>query len=393
MQIKVNLLTLIIPTYNRPIMLENLIKYFGVNNAFDVLILDSSDDDAYELNVNNIKNNFQHIRYSKNIKFKEKLVDGLEKVQTKYCVFCADDDIVSPESLLRCVEFLEDNPDYICAHGYYFGFEGGKAKYLVDDIIYNNKSIDDVNPLLRLDSLYTNYQSNFYSVFRTEVQIAALSEASKNNNSLFFELMQSSYGVISGKVKRLPIIYAGRCRTASIDVPRQWHPVEWVSADINNYFIAYLNYRNNLISIIKKNIALKYDDLKIENIVDLIHAKYTFGSLGLGGLQSAINAQINLCDEVEIINRAFATFNEGLSKTPCVFKARALKIFPQWSKKIAKKILSITRLISKSDKQKFNVKGKINVQFNNVVLEKIKNDGISEKYATIAIYKILERYN
>ncbi len=388
-----DLLTIVVPTYNRPKMLANLIRYLHGEFSIAVLILDSSDDKNYEINVKNINNAFEHVRYSKDIKFKEKLVDGLKRVHTRYCVFCADDDIVVLDALLKCVNFLEVNPDYIGAQGYYFGFDGGNGKYLVDDIIYNNKSIDELNILPRLDTLFTEYQSNFYSVFRTDIQIDALIEASKNESPLFFELMQSSYGVIKGKVKRLPIIYAGRCRAASVDVPRQWHPVEWVSADINDYFSAYINYRNNLVSLIEESIETKYDLIKLKNIVDLIHAKYTFGSLGVGVLQTAINAQINLCDDKEIIGRAFSALNNEFDEKSYLFRVRVRKLISLFGEKIEKIITNCMSQMPRSTRKRFFINENINVEFNNIVLEKIRKDNISVSVATKTIYKILEKYN
>lgn len=374
-------------------MLANLICYLGVDTTFSILILDSSDDVNFEINARNINNNFMHIRYENNIRFKEKLADGLQRVSTKYCVFCADDDIVSPESLSKCVEFLESNSDYVGAQGYYFGFEGRNGKYIVDDIIYNNNSIDAQNPLSRLDRLFTNYQSNFYSVFRTEVQITAISEASKIENSLFFELMQSSYGVIKGKVKRLPIIYAGRSRTASVDVPRQWHPIEWVSVDIGDYFTNYIYYRNILLLLLEKNIEGNYDNKKLNNILDLIHAKYTFASLGIDVLQSSIDAQINFCDDDEIIARAFSVSNEESNLGSYLFKNRLRQIMPLWLLKISKKIIPYLKQKTKLNKKRHSINKKIIVEFNDIVLEKIIKDNISLTNATESIYKILEKYN
>lgn len=38
-------------------------------------------------------------------------------IKTKYACFVADDDFLVPSGLIRCVEFLEENGDYVCAHG------------------------------------------------------------------------------------------------------------------------------------------------------------------------------------------------------------------------------------------------------------------------------------
>ena len=53
----------------------------------------------------------------------EKIATGLKKVNTSFCVLCADDDFLIPDGLRKCLHFLSNNPGYISAHGRYINHE------------------------------------------------------------------------------------------------------------------------------------------------------------------------------------------------------------------------------------------------------------------------------
>jgi glycosyltransferase domain-containing protein len=308
------MLSLIIPTYNRPTWIASLLGYLASANApISLVILDSSEPDIAERNaelVNRLASGSQHIVYPKNVAFKDKLLDGLRRIDTEFCAFCADDDMVIPGALAESVRFLQSHPDYVGAHGLYFAYSGSIGKYFVDEILYCHRSLDQVTALERLESLFDDYQSNFYGVYRTKVQCKAFEVAVQQDNSLFFELMQSSHTAVSGKIARLPIIYGGRSRSASAGSPRQWHPVEWIAADPGGYLAGYSRYRAPLLSAILdaypdhgSSQQVKQDT---EVLFDLIHLRYSLDSIKIGGLSAAIRARMAHTSEDGVISAAFA---------------------------------------------------------------------------------------
>lgn len=307
-------LSLIIPTYNRPIWIANLLGYLvNTNVPISLVILDSSESEIAALNaetVNRLGVSARHITYPKNVAFKDKLLDGLRQVHSEFCAFCADDDMVIPDALAESVRFLQAHPDYVGAQGLYFAYSGSVGKYFVDDILYCHRSLNQATALERIESLFDDYQSNFYGVYRTEIQRKAFEVAVQQDNSLFFELMQSSHTAVSGKIARLPIIYGGRSRAAAAGNYKQWHPVEWVAADPGGYLAGFARYRAPLLSALFETypdcVSNPSEKQNIEAIFDLIHLRYTLDSIKIGGLSAAIQARIAHTGADGVISAAFA---------------------------------------------------------------------------------------
>lgn len=315
--------TLIIPTYNRSVHLANLLRYFGMSK-FDlsIMILDSSNDDEKALNIAAIqgaRQQIEYLHYPNNVPFKEKLLDGLKRVKTELCAFCADDDLLIPEAINKCVSFLKSNQDYTGAHGHYFGFALDNASCLVDDMIYDCPSLDGNGPLERVAELFEEYQSNFYAVYRTRAQIETFEVAVRQESSLYFELMQSAYTATIGKIKRLPIVYAGRQRSPSADNPTHWHPVEWYSTDSSGYDSHFRAYATPLANRVHKSLSTAgngMDRSEIENILRLIHYQYTYKSCTIEGLGNAVKDLICGEDKSEVVNFMFQVHAAASSDHP-----------------------------------------------------------------------------
>ena len=80
-----------------------------------------------------------------NIRPENLQLEMLKKVSTKYTIVCADDDIILENSIIKCIDFLETNSDYISATGRIHGFASKKDKsknckvYVWDE--YSQKNI------------------------------------------------------------------------------------------------------------------------------------------------------------------------------------------------------------------------------------------------------------
>lgn len=307
-------LCLIIPTYNRPQWVSRLSRFLApFSNSFRLLVLDSSEHEIAERNrllVGELGPNASHIAYPSSTLFKEKLLDGLQRVDTEFCAFCADDDLVLPEALIASARFLGQDRNYSGAHGLYFAYSGTSGSYFVDDILYCHRGLDSPSILERLACLFEDYQSNFYAVFRTKVQLRALKAAALQDSSLFFELMQSAHTAMEGRVARLPMIYAGRSRSPSAGTREHWHPADWIALDAQGYLLGYARYREALLQILysvepkrgRDNRARRHT----EQIVDLIHLRYSVDTIRSSGLGAAISAQLAGAPEPDVGAAAFA---------------------------------------------------------------------------------------
>lgn len=141
-----NNLTICIPTFNRkPFLqwtLDKTIKDFLGTNIIisDNCSTDSTKDATYAQPP--LPASIRYIRQSTNIGAFPNMRAALLAANTKYCVFCGDDDYLLPAEVAKGVEFLEANPDVVA----YFapcqlydevkGEPAWDAFYLAEDTTY-----------------------------------------------------------------------------------------------------------------------------------------------------------------------------------------------------------------------------------------------------------------
>ena len=131
------LITVIIPTYQRPLMLKRAIQ--SVLNQtypnYQVCVYDNASGDQTASVVKNLITNGAHIRYhchSTNIGMLENYQYGLKRVDTPYFSFLADDDILLPDFFEKALEGFDAHPDA--------QFSTGLAIYT------DTKQVTDVKP-------------------------------------------------------------------------------------------------------------------------------------------------------------------------------------------------------------------------------------------------------
>lgn len=215
--------TIIIPTYNRPNYLRRILDYYREEkNDFEIISADSSSDENKKLNKK-IISLFSNLKilyldnYPDKINPWYKFADATNYAKSKYCLFCADDDFITLNGINKAVDFLENNPDFVVAHGRYMGFylktkKNGEKQFCWRPI-YHQESIISPNPAVRLKSHLSNYLSpTIYAVYRIDFLKMIYKEllSSKVDPLLFGELLPSMITLIYGKMKRLDILYAAR---------------------------------------------------------------------------------------------------------------------------------------------------------------------------------------
>ncbi len=213
--------TAIIPTYNRPNRLRRLLDYYNkYGKGFNIIIADSSSNENKKLNKKNISLfsslNILHLdNHPSKILPYYKVCDALNYVNTKYSVFCADDDFITPNGINKSVDFLEKNPDFTVAQGYYITFylkpskKGKQHFYWAPYCSYNSISFPDAKS--RLAFHFSNYLPTFYAVHRTDLLKKIFKETIKyTNDAMFGELLPSMLDVIYGKMKCLDTLYGSR---------------------------------------------------------------------------------------------------------------------------------------------------------------------------------------
>jgi len=217
------LITIFIPTHNRPSYLKRILAYYSEYQvACNMIVTDSSPDEIKKVNgetvlsFSNLK--VQHINYPTEINPFLKIADAVERVNTKYCVFCADDDFVTPNGINQSVDFLENNTDFSVAHGRYISFhlednERGEQQFCWKHA-YSRESITFSDPKDRLSYHLSSYLiPTFYAVHRTEHLKMIYEETRKTGLikiSPLSELVRSMLSLIYGKMQCLDVLYAAR---------------------------------------------------------------------------------------------------------------------------------------------------------------------------------------
>lgn len=272
--------TLVIPTYNRPALLKQLVAYLADRaRPMPLLVLDSSaDDEAASENAKSVARHAafaRYVRFPSNVPMAAKLAAGLTSITTSTASFCADDDLIFVPALAQALHFLDSHPDYVSAHGLYFNFsEHGHDIHIMGE--YAGRSIEAEHPGARLFQLMQSYESLFYGVFRTTDLHDILTNVAELPSLHYQELFQSSAALMLGKVARLPKFYAARRSGPAAEPMRdKWQTYYWFAESPGEFVEHYLAYREKLWDFYSAHVAeppLTRADF--DRILDICHAMY-----------------------------------------------------------------------------------------------------------------------
>lgn len=291
-----NLVTLIIPTYNRPDFLQRILNYYNKSGVkFKIIIADSSKHPVKKLNRKIVlsypKLNILYLdKFSPDLVSHHKFAKMVEFVKTKYCVFCADDDFIIPNGIEEAVDFLEKYSDYSAAHGSYIYFYIHKTltgkKTLWWNFIYPYKSITYEKPVDRLIAHPTDCQQVLWAVRRTDIVKKSYKEflKFKVDPLLFGERLPDVLTVIFGKMKRLNNFYAAR---QAFSTASGYWPSERDAIKEGAFDKEFDNFKACIVANLKRD--SKTTKKQVEEIIDKNMEMYINSSL-----QQYIVARINL---------------------------------------------------------------------------------------------------
>lgn len=213
-------LTLLVPTYNRPAELTRLLAFLsGAGCQFPVLVLDGSKLPAVQtLNRRTVE---QHATaayrsYPSELHLGLRIADGLRQVTTPYCAICPDDDIVFPRGLAACASFLEEHDDHAAAIGrvraWVYASRG--RTMLFPNALSNPYRLDQPRFDLRLLTLAALTPAGcpplFYAVRRTAVALEAFSGVSAQLTYSAQEMLINCVTLARGSATTLPVAFGLR---------------------------------------------------------------------------------------------------------------------------------------------------------------------------------------
>ncbi len=153
--------------------------------------------------------------------YRERLIQILKKVNTKYIILAADDDVYFPNYFTKALKFLELNNDYSCLYGNQINFSLKKftahGKIIKIKLSKENNPAnpwqEDENCLHRISNLGNNSWSwfNWYAVQRRCVLKETVDAAKKFNiDGYLFEKFFSFCHSVLFKSKKIKFIYCAR---------------------------------------------------------------------------------------------------------------------------------------------------------------------------------------
>jgi glycosyltransferase domain-containing protein len=305
-------LTAVIPAHNRVRECLALLRYLqACGFAHPVVIADSTQADRSSTLRSSIADLARYRYFGAQIGQYEKLARIAQSVTTPYIVVLPDDDIAFPHAIESALTFLRQNQDYVAAHGYSlrFGFERGDFDiYQVEHFI---PTISDHEPMQRYFHLMRRYQPHLWAVFRTEVYAKAMEAAMPMKGTVFQEFMFQIVSVISGKVARLPTVYAMRGMEPSQADYSEADPFQWLIKDADRFFQCYAIFRRGLMNFFRTGMtkpslwtkirdrddalvrngmhsALNSSKIPFQQLIDLINASYLGRVIDTGTINYAV---------------------------------------------------------------------------------------------------------
>jgi glycosyltransferase domain-containing protein len=301
--------TLLIPTYNRPQLLQRLLRYLERERAaFPILVADSSKPETRAQNnrmVSAIDLNVTHAEFDETTDPYVKMRDGLKMISTPYSSICADDDLVFVSAVQRCVEVLERDRSAAVVHGYYFNFHETET-FNLSFVGYRGKSIDNPQALARLRTLFAAYEAVLYGVYRTESAQRAWRDVEMLNSVLGKELLTAGLSVISGKALRITDFYYGRSTGESFSYTG-WHPHQILAQQPEALFAQYPVLRGRLIESLQETEPSSNKETAIRTI-DLVFLRYLEPYLGHDVLDLMLDLNMRGVDSGAIVKKVWDVF-------------------------------------------------------------------------------------
>lgn len=263
-------LTIVIPTMGRADLLMTNVQNLSKGRfAGTLIIADSSPKDDYQVSharLQDLEVSFtvHHLHTPGQDVFDATSAAGA-LITSSFTIWCADDDLLVPETLDQCCRYLDDNHDYSAAFGksLIIALSDKGVEHVGPYVIqaYNN----DASPSGRLLALFSNYSVVHFSVVRTEVFQRCLAPVAPKLGDRFLgiENLWNALYVLYGKTKIIDELSLVRVNHAG---RQQWPTMldqlmtgEWASSsrEFINYVSAELVNTENCNAEWARNVVLQ----------------------------------------------------------------------------------------------------------------------------------------
>jgi len=256
-------ITIVIPTYNRPVYLERVICAFNryQNKSFEVYVLDSSKEEIKMRNREMIASlndiNVRYFDFDSRIDVFEKLNSGIQAVNTPFICLCADDDFLTEEGIDKSLQALMGDPSLFSVKGKNLYFVDKMSK-LVEYDFFRGLYEDDA--LTRIEQITGGFvPSLMYQVFKTKdfKKLYGFFSSNKNdlpNNPIFREYLFYFMVMVTGKVGKISIDLNVRDKGAERETEFKNFPHAIMNGTFNDDYILFRDVLRNYCDSSKLNI-------------------------------------------------------------------------------------------------------------------------------------------
>lgn len=207
-------ITCLVPTHRRPQFLRRLLRFYReVPPNFRIVTVDSSDAALADENARAVAEacaaglDVEHRRSE--LDFIGKSLAALEAADSPFVFLCADDDVIFPDAVHQCADFLEQQPGYVSAQGRTAQVYPGRRWF--GCVRLKGLDITDDDPFARCRTLAGNFFSNFYSVYRRDELVRNFRATAAHSDSRLSytmpEMLLSQLSALRGRIKVLPVMH------------------------------------------------------------------------------------------------------------------------------------------------------------------------------------------
>jgi len=267
---------ILIPTKNRIDFVIRTIKYYvSINSPHPIFIGDASSKSSKELVIKAAENKIDvyyfHWENLNDRKTLSELAQEASKTNSiDYCAYHGDDDFFVSESLSKCAEFLDDNPEYATSQGRAFRFElnedGPYGKLKDVGIYWNIIELKGKTSLERLKEISSNYWVPIFSVHRIKEFIDDISNGIDSViDRNFGEYVNSLTIAMRGKSKFIDCLYLARHIHSGIDHPTR---LEWITGE--NWYLSYTELIKSISKVLSNddNLSLAESNSEVKLAVE-----------------------------------------------------------------------------------------------------------------------------
>ena len=299
-----DLFTIVMPIKDRPEYLKRSLDFL-ISQGFSgqVVIADGSSEDM-SLENKQIVDNQKEIKIvyvytadvSGNMGWWIEMHQALEDIEFKYSLLYPDDDFFFLDEVDYCLDFLENNEDYVSARGRFVRIDqsynnNGEIGQLSesDQIVFSSMLMYSFTiPVVerRIADMFSLYCHGFYDIVRRDVFLHAIDQLPKyfSKCAWFDQFACTILCGIHGKTHTSPRLYCVRQhhsgqkqkRESKVDPYQHW-PMLLVSPDFSDI---YQSFRQCIIDNCREFVSIDDEELKLiidHGLVALVKRGFNVG--------------------------------------------------------------------------------------------------------------------